>query len=718
MRGGAPGVGRILPIMGGAFSATLGVSAFVFAFPLITSQDALSGTGLGLAFSGFFLARTLVAPAAGAYSDRRGPRRALLPAAAAGALLPFVYLLFPRLEMLYAVQFCLGLCGGVVKPVSAAAVAALAGDKARGSWLGRYNSLVNAAFFLGPVLGGLLYFHRQAAPVVLFLSGAMTLAFCCFFAVPKRTAVRRRKQGGGAVSREDRRLLARLFPAVAGRTLQIGCFMAFYPVLLSQRLGEPAVVSGLLFAVPSLAGCLGMTVSGRLADTKDKTLLTLSGMALSAFCTALLPFCGSVAQFALTGAGIGVGTLFSLPAAMSLAAGLGQGRGLGLMNAAAGIGFVCGPLLGGACVRYFGGLNAAFVVTALAGAVLFLPLLALALERRLHYSPRAAAVLAVAAGLLLCVGTTPFFLKLPAVSGPGLHHYTTVDMGTVIRLTLVGDGTTQADALAQDAFEHIAKLRGEVDHRNEFGAVGRINQAAGKRPVKVGPDVFGLIKRALAHAEATKGALDPTIGAATVAPMYFARKKDVLREKKHLVDYSLVRLDEAGHTVFLPRPGMALDLGAVAKGWIVDETVEYLRKQGVRAGLLDAGGDVYCFGDRDWRVGLRDPRGERVLDAFALREQSMCGSGDYHRYVLEGEHARRHHILDPSSMDSAGASTATAVLADKAETADALSTALFVLGPEKGMRLLAEHYPDIAALWILPDGVRRATKNFPGVAAH
>ena len=299
--------------------------------------------------------------------------------------------------------------------------------------------------------------------------------------------------------------------------------------------------------------------------------------------------------------------------------------------------------------------------------------------------------------------------SLPEVS----LNYAGVAMGNVVRMTLSGMDQSKAGEASQAAFETIARLEAEFSHRNAGGAIGRINLAAGKTPVPVKKTAFSLIQRALDFSKASNGVFDITIGAVTILPYYYQEKAE--KEKAGLVDYSKVRLDKEKQTVFLPEEGMALDLGGLAKGTILDSAAETLRRRGVPSALVEAGGDLYCYGSKKWNIGIQDPRGDDMLGVISVANAGVCGSGDYYLYAMteeKGATQRKHHILNPEKLDSADKSIAVTVIAPSAELADALATTLFILGPIDGQKLLAK-YSHCSALWVLPDSSLVASESFP-----
>ncbi|GEM_PF-44157 len=709
-------------LAGAVFLSTLGVGVFAFAIPLLAVHDGISGLLLGATFSGYFLAKLVISPVAGQLSDRTGPRPLLAGAAVAGMLVPLVALASQRHEVLYGVQFCLGLSSGVVKPVATASIAALVPEHKRGRVFGMCNALYNAAFFFGPLLGGLLFYDRNLVPVLAFLTACMTASLVVVLvATPSdlstASATSRRGEGLGLGKNTQ---AGTLLLAVFGRTVCTACLVAFYPALLSGSLHGPAWLVGMLFAIPSLVACLGLPLGGRWADKGNRETLTVVGMALSATSLALAGRVETAPGFVLVGVLLGIGSSISFPAAMSLASSLGrqQGRIMGWFHAAANAGFVIGPLLCGLLVRRYGEIPLPMAVMGLVGLVSTLPLGMARILGRGVLSWRSFASAAFAFGLLvvgfICFqggGMQRTSQASPMSDGP--LEFAGLAMGNVIHMNLFGADSEQAGEDSQAAFQTISRLEAEFGHRNPAGAVGRVNLAAGKSPEPVGKPVFELIKRALDICRASSGVFDITIGAVTVLPYYYQEKAE--QEKAALIDYRKVVLDEDKRTVFLPEQGMALDLGGLAKGTVLDAAAETLQQRGVPAALVEAGGDLYCYGDRQWKVGIQDPRGDGLLGIISVVNAGVCGSGDYYQYAFteeDGVTKRKHHILDPTLLDSAGKSIAVTVIAPSAELADALATTLFILGPQEGQILLT-HYDHCAALWVLPDRSLVASEGFP-----
>jgi len=235
-----------------------------------------------------------------------------------------------------------------------------------------------------------------------------------------------------------------------------------------------------------------------------------------------------------------------------------------------------------------------------------------------------------------------------------------------------------------------------------------ISHAAGGEPVPTPADVRALIRRGVELGRLTQGAFDITWAALWGVWDFRAVPPRVpspaeIEARLPLIDYRLVTIDDDAGTVRLPRPGMVLGLGGMAKGYALDLAAAWLRRWGVRDFLLTAGGQVLARGrrgDRPWRVGIRDPRGPQddVFATVEIRDASVSTSGDYERaFILDG--VRYHHILDPRTGRPANGLRSATVIDRDATRADALSTALMVLGPHAGMALV-ERLPDVEAVLV------------------
>jgi thiamine biosynthesis lipoprotein len=171
-----------------------------------------------------------------------------------------------------------------------------------------------------------------------------------------------------------------------------------------------------------------------------------------------------------------------------------------------------------------------------------------------------------------------------------------------------------------------------------------------------------------------------------------------------------------GRRVEKAHPALTVDLGAIAKGYAIDRAAEVLRRAGIESAAINAGGDIRLIGDhgaRPWRIAIQHPRDSaRPLATLELADAAVVTSGDYERF-FEQDGVRYHHIFDPRTGYPAGRCQSVTVVAPSAALADALSTAVFVLGPEEGFALL-QRFPEAEGLIVAADGTPQAS---PGLEA-
>jgi thiamine biosynthesis lipoprotein len=176
-----------------------------------------------------------------------------------------------------------------------------------------------------------------------------------------------------------------------------------------------------------------------------------------------------------------------------------------------------------------------------------------------------------------------------------------------------------------------------------------------------------------------------------------------------------VVIDREKSTVFLRYGDMRLDVGALAKGYSVQRAVELLRAGGLESGMVNAGGNVVVIGvpldgRETWSIGVRAPNGAgELLDVLQLSDMAAVTSGGDHRYfTVDGR--RYHHIIDPKTLYPAEGVLSVTVIHPDSAVADMLSTAAFILPPDKSRPLIARHGAE--ALWLLPDGTKLTTPGY------
>ena len=248
------------------------------------------------------------------------------------------------------------------------------------------------------------------------------------------------------------------------------------------------------------------------------------------------------------------------------------------------------------------------------------------------------------------------------------------------------------------AIEEIKRIEGLMTTWRD-SEVSRINAAAGKSPVKVSDETFTVIKEAVRTSEISEGTFDITFH--TLHGLWKfdedldphpPSEKDV-KARLPFVGYRNIKLDEREKTVMLAKDKTQIGLGGIAKGYAVDMAAHVLEKAGLSSFFVQAGGDLLARGKKpdgtEWQAGIRDPRGPegKYFAKLPLTDHAFSTAGDYERaYVVDGR--RYHHIIDPRTGQPAMACRSVTIWAPTALLADEIDDAVFILGPEKGMKLV------------------------------
>jgi thiamine biosynthesis lipoprotein len=295
------------------------------------------------------------------------------------------------------------------------------------------------------------------------------------------------------------------------------------------------------------------------------------------------------------------------------------------------------------------------------------------------------------------------FVKPPSV--PRIFQYQKESMHTLWSFTLVADSEGQATEAFDLATAEIDRLDDALAMWKPKSETAAANKSAGSgKAVEISSDLAKCLAISLEVAKASGGAFDPSVGPLTTAWYYSLQKNQILpapqiRKIKALVDYRLVGLDMKRSRVSLPKKGMMLDLGGIAKGYAQDKAAAIFRAKGIKNFLMNAGGQIYAAGSREdgkpWKLGVEHPRQRgRLLTVLEIKDACLATSGDYEQFsVIHGR--RYHHILDPKTGQptlgkciSATSMVHTKDFEFPGAWSDALGTAAFVLGPKKGKKFL------------------------------
>lgn len=286
-------------------------------------------------------------------------------------------------------------------------------------------------------------------------------------------------------------------------------------------------------------------------------------------------------------------------------------------------------------------------------------------------------------------------------------------MGTVLEIDAAGADRVASEAAVAAAFDTVDRAERRLSNWRPDSELSRANRAAARASVRLSPKTFFSLRAAFRLAEETEGAFDPTVGAITEALGLMGRPPEPSRvaSLRQTVGWRQVRLDPVERSLFFERPNTVIDSGAFGKGEGLDQAVAVLRRHGVWAARLNFGGQISLFGagtppgrrlvlDRV-TVAAPDNSG-REVGWFATRDGSISTSGDAEK---------PGHLIDPRTGQAAPFHGSVTVIADTGLRADALSTALFVMGPREGLAFAERS--GIAALFVV-----RREKDFSMISSR
>lgn len=311
-----------------------------------------------------------------------------------------------------------------------------------------------------------------------------------------------------------------------------------------------------------------------------------------------------------------------------------------------------------------------------------------------------------------------FFLVLllgrpsPAAAQEPQHRfeYQQRHMGTLFRMVLYAPDSVLARQAARAGFDRVAQLDTILSDYIPGSELNQLSRTAGSGQwVAVSPDLWLLLRRAVAVARKTRGAVDVTVGPYThlwrrVRRQWALPDPEALAQAAKAVGYHHIGFHKKKRAICLAVPGMQLDMGAIGKGYAADEALKAITQAGIRSALVDGGGNIVVSqappGTAGWQVSLLvpSPADTSRLLHLRLRKEAVATSGDLYQYLLLGG-IRYSHILNPFTGLGLTDQSLVTIRARRGLEADWLSTAVSVLGPEKGLKL-ADHTPGAAAIFV------------------
>lgn len=298
-----------------------------------------------------------------------------------------------------------------------------------------------------------------------------------------------------------------------------------------------------------------------------------------------------------------------------------------------------------------------------------------------------------------------------------------VVMGTFARVVAVAENSRTAKKSIEAAFAEIQKVDDLMSDYKDDSEISLVNRDAFKQPVKVSEYTFKVLEKSIEFSKLSDGAFDITVGPLvklwrSAAESNCPPTDAELSEANSKVGYEKLILDSVDKTVRFKADGMRIDLGGIAKGYAIDKAIEAIQSAGAAGGMVDIGGDIRCFGTpmqgkNYWLVGLQDPnitnddsdilaqagiQTSEPLLILQLTDAAVTTSGNYRRFALIDGKKYSHIINRQTGISTEGLSSVT-IISKNAVDADALATAVSVMGAEKGLALI-ETIPQTEAILI------------------
>ncbi|UTF94454.1 FAD:protein FMN transferase [Elizabethkingia anophelis] len=285
-------------------------------------------------------------------------------------------------------------------------------------------------------------------------------------------------------------------------------------------------------------------------------------------------------------------------------------------------------------------------------------------------------------------------------------------MGSRFQITLVDKDSISAERNIDKAVAEITRIENLISEWRPETQISQVNQNAGIKPIKVDREVFDLTKKGLYFSKLTDGAFDISIVAMDKIwkfddSMDELPSEQAIKESVRNVDYRNIILDSTNSTIFLRNPGMKIGFGSIGKGYAADKTRDLMKSMGVKAGIIDASGDISTWGTqpdgKPWAIGINNPFNDHKMAAILyFKENSVTTSGSYEKYA-EINRKRYSHIMNPKTGYPSTGLTSVTITGPNATMANGFSTSVMVLGEKEGLKLLKQ-FPEYHYLLITDKG--------------
>lgn len=274
-------------------------------------------------------------------------------------------------------------------------------------------------------------------------------------------------------------------------------------------------------------------------------------------------------------------------------------------------------------------------------------------------------------------------------------------MGSVFQITLVASDSVSALQNINKAIAEIERIENLISEWRPQTQISQVNQNAGIKPIKVDKEVFELTKKAIWFSDLSHGAFDISIVAMDKiwkfdGTMEKLPSKKAVRKSITNVNYKNIILDSINSTIFLSKKGMKIGFGSIGKGYAADKARELLQKLDIKAGIINAAGDVATWGTQingnPWRIGVNNPleTGETIAVLEFSGNNAVTTSGNYEKYA-EINDKRYSHIINPKTGYPSTELMSVTIIGENAEMCNGFSTSIMVLGLTKGLKMIEKH---------------------------
>ncbi len=269
-------------------------------------------------------------------------------------------------------------------------------------------------------------------------------------------------------------------------------------------------------------------------------------------------------------------------------------------------------------------------------------------------------------------------------------------MATEIDLHIIAYPYQDANKIKDGLINELKRLENIFSSYKPNSELSIVNKKAFKNDVKLSNELYSVIVKAISYSNLSNGFFDISI--LPLISLWSGRdsvSEERIKSILPLVNYKNILLKDK--SIRFLKSGMAISLGAIAKGFIIDRGMDYLKQQGIKNAILNIGGDVKAIGkklyNKKWTIAIKNPRVELIprdyIGYIPLEDMSLATSGDYEKYILNKSGKRLHHILNPKTgYPSDSNCISVSILAPSAMDADSIATIVFILGLDKGLRLI------------------------------